>query len=780
MVDEVSAKITIEGEDAVKSLNKIAAAFDQFQKSASSSTNRATSAFEVFKGSLAAGAVLSGLNALASTAKSVFDSFVTEGVHAATESELALKSLTLAFEQTGVGGKAAAAGFDEFANKVQTLTGYSSDAIVKNAALLQSIGKLTEEGLKKASVAAVELSAKTGRDLETSFRALEQASLGNVGALKKMGIEISKGTSDQQAFANALKAIQQFSGTAVGQMAVYAGAVRALGNSYGDAAKSLGLLIIQNPAVIGAINQLRTVFEIINQKIKENKDLISTLITGGINVLVLAFNGLLTVIQGTISFFQDNASAIKGLTAAAITAAVIFAALEIPVLAAAAATAVMTIATGALSFALILLNSPIFLIAAAVGVLVAAYNYLNINSDQVVGATKLLASYLLDFALFLAGPYFKALSLIVGIFNKEWGEAIDKAKGSLDDLQKSLAESAKKQLEDGNKIREAQQLQQDGMKKTKEVASSGLFEGLKVDQQALIAGTNTQIASEKALQAEYNNSAAVFAKSKGDQLAILQAFALAKQEKERSKRDQEVLDRNLANDEDYQYLVDNLGKREALKDISDARDLIRQGKQDQAVRKLRDARVKAEQNDIFAIQSYEQISFKQRVENTKQLLTTIATLQNSSNKTLFRVGQAAAIAQASINTFEAITLALRTYPFPASVAVAGLVGAIGFANVAKIASTQPAFADGGIVPGTSFSGDRVSASVNSGEMILNRGQQSELFHGIKNGDFGSGNSSAAIMELTNAIYSQPVVVKINNREIARATRGARIAGFAIA
>ena len=43
----------------------------------------------------------------------------------------------------------------------------------------------------------------------------------------------------------------------------------------------------------------------------------------------------------------------------------------------------------------------------------------------------------------------------------------------------------------------------------------------------------------------------------------------------------------------------------------------------------------------------------------------------------------------------------------------------------------PHFASGGIVPGSSAVGDRVIARVNSGEMVLNKGQQSGLFSFIK-------------------------------------------------
>lgn len=46
---------------------------------------------------------------------------------------------------------------------------------------------------------------------------------------------------------------------------------------------------------------------------------------------------------------------------------------------------------------------------------------------------------------------------------------------------------------------------------------------------------------------------------------------------------------------------------------------------------------------------------------------------------------------------------------------------------AKALSGLPGFKDGGIVPGNSFSGDNVLARVNSGELILNRSQQANLY-----------------------------------------------------
>jgi phage-related protein len=65
----------------------------------------------------------------------------------------------------------------------------------------------------------------------------------------------------------------------------------------------------------------------------------------------------------------------------------------------------------------------------------------------------------------------------------------------------------------------------------------------------------------------------------------------------------------------------------------------------------------------------------------------------------------------------------------------------------KLAQQQQGFASGGIVPGSSFSGDRVSANVNSGEMILTREQQGRLFDMLQ----GGGGEDKGGVNITNNV-----------------------------
>jgi hypothetical protein len=61
------------------------------------------------------------------------------------------------------------------------------------------------------------------------------------------------------------------------------------------------------------------------------------------------------------------------------------------------------------------------------------------------------------------------------------------------------------------------------------------------------------------------------------------------------------------------------------------------------------------------------------------------------------------------------------------------LGVAGIAAIVAAMASIPKFANGGIVPGGSFSGDKVPALLNSGEMILNGSQQANLFKQLNSG-----------------------------------------------
>ena len=96
---------------------------------------------------------------------------------------------------------------------------------------------------------------------------------------------------------------------------------------------------------------------------------------------------------------------------------------------------------------------------------------------------------------------------------------------------------------------------------------------------------------------------------------------------------------------------------------------------------------------------------------------------------------------------------------------AGVFGwiAAATAGVATMASTIAAiksatsgsYASGGIIPGNSFSGDNLTANVNSGELILNRAQQGAIAGQLEGNSMGN-------MQLETRISGTDMLIFLNN------------------
>lgn len=115
---------------------------------------------------------------------------------------------------------------------------------------------------------------------------------------------------------------------------------------------------------------------------------------------------------------------------------------------------------------------------------------------------------------------------------------------------------------------------------------------------------------------------------------------------------------------------------------------------------------------------------------------------SSAHKALFLTTKALSIGQAILATELAANQASADPLNPTMIGkiqAATLIRALGYASVGvMVGTTAGSFAQGGIVPGGSFNSDNVTASVNSGEMILNFAQQKELLDVAKGGGRSSG------------------------------------------
>lgn len=139
----------------------------------------------------------------------------------------------------------------------------------------------------------------------------------------------------------------------------------------------------------------------------------------------------------------------------------------------------------------------------------------------------------------------------------------------------------------------------------------------------------------------------------------------------------------------------------------------------------------------------------EQVEAFGQFQSDLLTLAKSGSKEAMAVYKAFAITDAIISTYQAANKALATIPPPYSYVAAAVAVAAGMANVAAIKSQGAGnYAQGGIVPGASFSGDQLQANVNSREMILNVPQQKELFD-VANGKRKGGGAGGNVTVINN-------------------------------
>lgn len=113
-----------------------------------------------------------------------------------------------------------------------------------------------------------------------------------------------------------------------------------------------------------------------------------------------------------------------------------------------------------------------------------------------------------------------------------------------------------------------------------------------------------------------------------------------------------------------------------------------------------------------------------------------------------------------LNSLLATKVVLEGAASAASTPVVGWITAIGaIASLIAAVSSIPKFATGGIVGGSSLIGDNILVGVNSGEMILNRRQQANLFNLL---DAKYTGNSATNQNVKFTISGKDLVATLNN------------------
>lgn len=251
---------------------------------------------------------------------------------------------------------------------------------------------------------------------------------------------------------------------------------------------------------------------------------------------------------------------------------------------------------------------------------------------------------------------------------------------------------------------------------------------------------------------------------------LVQEFKAAQALREQEAREQEQLARQLISEEELTFLKNTLGEEAAIRDLSRVAELSKVKKQGEAVRALEEVRFQAQQKAARQSINLERQTLQQRASILSNLGNAINAIAGKQTKAGFLVQQAGAAAQVIVNSISAEAAALAPPPLGlgpvAGAGLATLISANRNLQLAAIAgATVAGFEQGGVVGGTSFSGDNVMARVNSGEMILNRQQQAQLF-AQANGQNSSDSRSQEIVVHTTVELDGAEIGRSVSRQVA--------------
>lgn len=700
------------GDSAEKNLKKLKDSGDNTFKEISVGIGKTTGIYEIFAGNLAANVVVKGFEAIVGAASAMFDLFVKDGVKAAQEQEVAINALNIALAQTGIYSAETSKDIQEFTAELQATTGVADNVILKNTAIIQSLAQLDKDGLKAATKAALDLSAALDKDLGTASEALGKAANGNITALQKMGIVIEKGRNNAETFENALRAVEdRFSGAAESKVNTFAGAVQLATVTFEDLTKEIGNFIVKNPVVIAVIKELGVIFTELSDSLKTETGMMNMAGRSLIDFLYIAAIG--TTILDTF----------------ARTVQVLYGTLQ-------------------------------YLVTPVVG-LIGVFKTFTQSLDE--GASYINkfsnSTYKNLHAVGAAGDGFLAKTT-EGLLRLE--NAADRGLNALQNGADKASAALENNKNKTKELTEEQKKAQERLKGfTEDLIKQSENAKTQADAQIQIAKdrADREIAVEQYLLDTKQINHVEFQTAKADiEAQFAEAQAQAEQQRHQADQDrlQASLDQKLSSEN--QFLI--------ARDQLEANYLVQQDKRNaESVKQqlaAKAAQVKAEKdlND-------------KRISATADMFGNFASLMHTNSKELFEIGKASAIAQATINTYQAITKTWAEFGYPLGIPFAIAQGIAGFVQVANIASTSPSFEDGGIVPGNSFSGDKISANVNSGEMILNRSQQASLFNMANNGGDGNGELRMLLQQtnsLLGALLEKDTAVYVGGKEITHVLR----------
>ena len=170
--------------------------------------------------------------------------FLVHGLEAAVaasgKQEAAEKKLAQSIRNTGASASAVLPRLKAQAEALQDLTGVGDELILSQQSLLVSVGRLSGEGLERATKAALDMAGQTG-NVQQAFDLVAKAAAGYTGTLSRYGIIIDQSLPQSEKFAAALSKIEElFGGQAAARLKTFEGRLEELQGRFGDLQETIG------------------------------------------------------------------------------------------------------------------------------------------------------------------------------------------------------------------------------------------------------------------------------------------------------------------------------------------------------------------------------------------------------------------------------------------------------------------------------------------------------------------------------------------------------------
>jgi hypothetical protein len=209
---------------------------------------------------------LFGIRSAAAAALAGFVSLrgASDAIEAFGVQEQAERRLADSLELLGANTAGAMDEFKQFASEIQSVTTVGDEAVLQMAALGASLGRLSGQQLKQATIAAIGLSKSLGIDTTAAMRLVARAAIGDTTTLARYGIKLDETLSPQEKFNELLRRGAEGFSIARGEAKTTTGQFEQFKNKVGDLKEQIGGALL--PAVVSLTQHVDTLSSFIETR----------------------------------------------------------------------------------------------------------------------------------------------------------------------------------------------------------------------------------------------------------------------------------------------------------------------------------------------------------------------------------------------------------------------------------------------------------------------------------------------------------------------------------